>query len=224
MTIRNALLAGIMLQALVVGRVQAEGSTYTGLSLTSDYVVGGVTQNAGKPALQGYVEHDLDNGLYAGLWVSRVDFSAFGASDRFELDAYVGYRGETGKLRYDLTYYRYYYDAAGFDSDELWGKLTYAIGEHASVGVNLRAHFHGVFEDEFLYGPTFEFGLGEKTSLDGDLTLNTLNDDRAWSVGLRQQLTDTLSTSIRYHDSDFDAPRLEVSLSWDTDFAALAAH
>ena len=195
--------------------------TFVGVGLTSDYIFDNVRQNDGKPALQAYFETNLENGFYFGAWASQVDFSAYGSTDNAEIDLFAGYRGSLGKVSYDLAYLRYYYDQSGFDSDELWLKADYNLSEKAKVGASLHHAFHGVFADEWVYGPTFGLALSEKTALNGSATFNTLNKDTAWELGLRQQLTDTLSAKATYYDSNTDSGKVAVSLNWDTSINAL---
>jgi uncharacterized protein (TIGR02001 family) len=197
--------------------------TFVGVSLTTDYVVGSVSQTDGKPTLQAYAEHNLASGLYFGTFLSGVDFSEFGLEDKVEYDLYAGYRGAAGKLSYDIGYYRYYFNELGFDSDEIWLKANYAATDTVTVGANLRHHFSGRFNDEWLYGPTFKVALSEVTSVDGAVMANTLDDAVDWNVGLRQQLSPTVSASLRYYDSSFDEGFVAAAISFDTSLSALFA-
>lgn len=212
---RNTLMATGLL-ALVSGPVVAESATYFGISATTDYVDMGVSQTDGGPALQTYIEHDFGNGLYAGIWMSQVDFSPYGLTDSLEIDPYFGFRGESGKLSYDLYYARYYYDDSGYDSDELALELVYVVTDRLSLGANISTSFHGAFEGEALYGPTVSFGLDDLTTLDTDMHANSLDDTKDWSIGLKRQLTETLSAELRYHDTNYDDGRVSVAFSWDT--------
>jgi uncharacterized protein (TIGR02001 family) len=217
-TIQSFAVAAVLGMAAQVAEAQ---DTFVGIGVTSDYIVGNMRQNDGKPALQAYFETNLDNGIYFGTWASQVDFSAFGSSDNAEIDLYAGYRGGFGKISYDIAYFRYYYDKSGFDSDEVWLKADYNISEKAKVGTNLRHLFHGIFADEWMYGPSFGLALSEKTALNGSLTFNTLNKDVTWDLALRQQLTDTLSAKATYYDSNSDGGKIAVSLNWDTSINSL---
>lgn len=207
----------------VVATAANAQDTFMGLSLTSDYVVGSVSQTDGKPTLQAYIEHNTAAGLYFGAFLSGVDYKAFGLTDTLEYDLYTGYRGAAGKLSYDIGYYRYYFNELGFDSDELWLKANYAVSDTVTVGANLRRHFTGRFENEWLYGPTFKMGLSETTSVDGGVMANSMDDAVDWNAGIRQQLGETTSASLRYYDSSFDGPIVAVAVSFDTSLSALFA-
>jgi uncharacterized protein (TIGR02001 family) len=73
----------------------AQATTSLGFAITTDYVSGGETQTDGGPAVQGYVEVELQAGFYFGAWASNVDF---GDDNRVELDLYAGFRNEVGRL------------------------------------------------------------------------------------------------------------------------------
>ncbi|TMP43217.1 TorF family putative porin, partial [Pseudoalteromonas sp. S1688] len=59
----------------------------TTITAASDYTFNGVSQTDNDPALQASLDYAYDNGVYAGVWASNVDF---GDDTDFELDAYVG--------------------------------------------------------------------------------------------------------------------------------------
>lgn len=66
----------------------------TELTLTTDYVFRGVSQTMSLPALQGSLNFTHENGLFASIWGSNVDYVPDGAPDdeaRFEIDLLLGY-------------------------------------------------------------------------------------------------------------------------------------
>lgn len=71
----------------------------------SDYVFRGITQTGG-PAVQGGLDYSTDVGLYAGTWISNVDF---GTAATYETDVYGGYAGKAGDFGYDVGAIYYYY-------------------------------------------------------------------------------------------------------------------
>lgn len=79
------------------------------VTFTNDYRFRGVSQTSGDPALQGSLDVGFDNGIYAGIWGSNVNF---GDTDNanLEIDYYVGYAGElTEELSYAATLYYFQY-------------------------------------------------------------------------------------------------------------------
>src|SRR6185503_17086920 len=78
-----------------------------GIAFTSDYVSRGITNSAGHPAVQGYIEPSVGP-MYFNVWASNVDFGA----DEFEgaeIDTAFGLRHEFGKFKADIGYVHYFY-------------------------------------------------------------------------------------------------------------------
>ncbi|HSH96914.1 MAG: TorF family putative porin [Methylophilaceae bacterium] len=117
----------------------------TNVGIFSDYIFRGLSQTAGKPALQGGIDWTHSSGLYLGAWGSNQSWLAdAGAStgagayrnSSIELDVYGGYRstiGDTG-LSYDVGAIYVAYpgtrtSAAVIKADtaEVYGALTYSI-------------------------------------------------------------------------------------------------
>lgn len=92
------------------------GINYTAVaSFTNDYIYRGISQSAGDPAVQGYIEatHKL---LYAGGWASSVDFGKqrkragnLQESANLELSPYAGIRPQWQGISFDFgaAYYVY---------------------------------------------------------------------------------------------------------------------
>jgi len=127
-----AAIAAIGLSGPLAATAQEPASPIAGnLTLTTNYVVRGLTQTYNKPAVQGTIEYAHPTGLYAGLFASNVSWpgdawsvdpnlpaggSAYGGSpsnaisSSFELDIYAGYRGKfLGDFTYDVGAVYYYY-------------------------------------------------------------------------------------------------------------------
>ena len=87
------------------------------LTLTTDYIVRGLSQTGRRPAVQGTVDYSHSSGLYAGTFWSNVswpsDFFSNGTnniSSGVEIDGYFGFRNKLGEdLSYDVGYIYYYY-------------------------------------------------------------------------------------------------------------------
>ena len=83
---------------LACAALAAAGIAQAGISGTvtavSDYDFRGISLSATDPALQGSVDYAFDNGLYAGIWGSQVDFGNVYGED-FEVDYYLGYGGSS---------------------------------------------------------------------------------------------------------------------------------
>lgn len=144
-------LAGLGVVALAVASGAAQAEVSSTVTIASDYDFRGISQTARDPALQASLDWSHENGLYAGLWGSNVDygkstsdggegsptFTVSGPS--VEVDLIVGYGGSiTESVGYDVgaTYYTYYGESSGVsnvDYGEFHAGLSF--GEHASSTV-----------------------------------------------------------------------------------------
>jgi uncharacterized protein (TIGR02001 family) len=184
-----------------------------GLNLTTDYIFRGETQTDNNPAVQGYVEADWSL-FYLGAWASNVRID----DDRIELDLYAGVRRELGPVSLDLNYTRYLYDESGDCCGELGILLGAPIGEsvEAEGGVYL-----DLAEDTQWgqIGATLalpaEFGLGGTVGTDfGSLNLPD-GTKYAWDIGLARPIVGAATGDLRWHDSNYDAGRLVLSIAFD---------
>ncbi len=150
----KVLLAGLGL-LLVSGVVNAQSYTITpNVGVVSDYLVRGISQTSGRPALQAGVDWAHDSGFYLGLWGSNVswitDTGATGSAN-LELDTYGGYKSSFDNgISYDLGYIRYNFlgsykpaaTAVKADTHELYASLahhwlsakySYSLGDFLAV-------------------------------------------------------------------------------------------
>jgi uncharacterized protein (TIGR02001 family) len=112
------------------------------VSALTDYVSRGISQTAGDPAAQGWIEAAYRGQgwrpkFYGGFWASTINLPQ---SD-VEADVYAGARGTIGDLRYDLGVVRYLYpDAARrfhYQFTEFAGSFAYPIfSAMVQVGTN----------------------------------------------------------------------------------------
>lgn len=133
-------------------------ATITG---TTDYDFRGVTQSAQDPAIQGSLDFAADNGLYAGVWASNIDWGS--GDPNVEIDYYGGWAGGED-ITWDLgvAYYTYlgasssnyaeYYAGLGWSYFET--KVWYAPGYAGYSGKNER-----YFEGNVSYPLPANFGL-----------------------------------------------------------------
>ncbi|ALN61420.1 hypothetical protein GLA29479_535 [Lysobacter antibioticus] len=203
----------------------AHAGTSGSVSLTSDYLFRGVSQNNQNPALQGGIEYAHDSGFYVGAWGSNVswlsDTVVIGddISNSLELDGYVGYRGKAGELfSYDVGVLTYYYPGdypSGFnspDTTEIYLGGTLAPSETVSVGL------------KYSYAVTDLFGYADSDGsgyLDANLnwifqpgwTLNVHGGKQwiehnkdfeyaDWKVGVTKSFDNGFSVAAAYSDTD----------------------
>jgi uncharacterized protein (TIGR02001 family) len=94
----------ILLTILLISTT-ANAAVTANVSFTSDYIWRGMTQTDG-PAIQGGFDIGEDEGFYAGIWGSNVNFNNGNGQ---ELDYYGGYKFSLGEVGIDLGYIVYDY-------------------------------------------------------------------------------------------------------------------
>lgn len=103
-----------------------------GVTVLSDYVWRGVSQTQENPAVQAEFEVAHENGFYAGVWTTTVDFIPSGEEDDgvdYELDGYIGWAADlTDTLSLDLSFTRVIYPGANDGYDYNYNEYTAALG------------------------------------------------------------------------------------------------
>lgn len=123
--------------ATVVASILSSGVALAELSgnaaITSNYIWRGVSQTLDQAAGQGGIDYAHESGLYAGTWVSNVDFSGdYGSGYEngtgYEMDVYAGFSGEAGDLGYDVGVITYQYPVTPeFNFTEIYVSGTFNI-------------------------------------------------------------------------------------------------
>lgn len=146
-------LAGVGIAALGLASGAAQAEVTATFTAASNYDFRGITQSALDPALQASIDWVGENGVYASLWGSNIDFGTYEPTDPYvpppgepvpdpvanvdlniEIDAILGYAGSfTEDFGYDVgvTYYKYLGNDDGgvndFNYAEVFGGLGYKI-------------------------------------------------------------------------------------------------
>ena len=194
------------------------------VSLTSDYVFRGVSQNNEEPALQGGVEYAHDSGFYAGAWGSNVSWlsdAGGGISSSVELDGTLGYRGSAGDaFAYDVGALRYWYPGdypSGFnaaDTTELYAGFTFTPVE----GLGLGLKYSYAVGDLFGYADSdgsgyldaslnWTFVAGWTLNLHGGRQWIERNDAfeyADWKIGVTRAFDNGFSIAGTWTDTDAD--------------------
>jgi uncharacterized protein (TIGR02001 family) len=203
---KRALMFGAILA--MAGQAQAEeAQAFLGATITSDYILDGLSQTDGGPAFQPYLEVEFPPGFYVGAWMSNVDFGD--DTDRIETDLYVGLRGDTAYFSYDFTYFRYYYDETGYCCGEFVAAFEFPIAGPVSGTAAYHSYLNGLY--------AVSGGLG--IALPGEFELSGLYKsdtvEETWNIGVSRYLTDTVWAELRYHDASYADATTVVSLNWD---------
>ena len=118
--------AGIGLLAL---GARAEAAEFSGnAALTTDYVLRGITQTQGDPAVQAGFKAAGDSGFYGSVWGSNVEFAPrHRRQQRARLHRRLGRQALSDDWALDVNVYLLEYPSTTVDLDwtELNGTLTY---------------------------------------------------------------------------------------------------
>lgn len=211
----KSIIASALFAATGVAQADLSGS----LGVASNYYFRGVTQTGDAAAISGSVDYAHESGVYAGTWLSNVDF---GGKEDMEVDVYAGYGGEAGSVSYDISYLYYWYPGAGGDAQG--GELDYSEVA-ASLGfgpltatvaytVDAEASGPGPFQDGDLYyslgfepdwslggfAPSFLVGYYDFTD-DGKTGVGDLSYTH-WMVGMTKDAGDYGAFSVNYEQTD----------------------
>lgn len=205
-------LISMMLGAACLGTALQAGdfNFSSGISATSNYVSNGISQTNSKPTIQAYFEAEK-NGVYAGTWMSGVDFDD---DDNIEVDLYLGYRKSYDSgFFFDLGYAHYFYDASGACCGEI--KLTGAYSATGKLG----------FEGYLAYNPesgnvvksaALAYAITDRLALSALYGNTDANDNDFWHIGALMAFNDFFSGEIRYYGAQSGNEGLVVTLSLAT--------
>jgi len=175
----NAIALGAAVAAALTSGAAAADVT-ANATVASNYIWRGVTQTNDQAAGQGGIDWGHDSGLYAGTWVSNVDFSDITSGTvgtGYEMDAYGGFAGEVGGFGYDVgaAYYMYpIFPGANFV--EAYASGTFSV---VTIGVNYTVDSAEGNDPEknagalgyFNQGDTYVYGSLDFPTKVGDISL-----------------------------------------------------
>lgn len=219
MTSRLKTLAGASALMLLAGQAAAENTYTANVMLASDYVFRGISQTQEKGAIQGGFDAVLDNGIYAGVWASNVNFDTGARGTSTEVDYYGGYSGAIGctscSYKVGFIYYRYEGDTK-FDYIEAAASLTFG---GFVVGLNYSPEYLGdgttkaVGDEVDFYYPYVKYNH----TLPGDIALSLhaaynkmgeegvfepgQDDYSEWAVGLSKTFNG-FTAGVTYWDTN----------------------
>jgi uncharacterized protein (TIGR02001 family) len=154
-------------------------TTSGNLAFTSDYVWRGLSQNAGKFAVQGGFDATHSSGLSAGIWASNVTLT----TASLEVDVYANYAFKLGAIDASVGYIAYAYEGqSSANFEEVNVALTYA-------GLTLKAS-KGIAGDlntsDYYYEANYSYDVAAIKGLNLGLHYGTdrasKNDDYAVAV------------------------------------------
>ena len=125
------------------------------VGFASDYIWRGMTQSDG-PAMSGGFDYESQDGFYAGVWGSNVNF---GNGTGSELDYYAGYATQIGDVDVDIGYLVFDYPDSTPDAkfEEIYLNLSFGdLGFLYAYGQDNAPNYTEISYD---FGPvSFSFG------------------------------------------------------------------
>jgi len=158
-------------------------TTSGNLAFTSDYVWRGISQNAGKFAVQGGFDASHSSGLSAGIWASNVTLDPSLGNASLEVDVYANYGFKLGAIDASVGYIAYAYEGqSDANFEEVNVAATYA-------GLTLKAS-KGIAGDkntsDFYYEANYSYDIaaikGLNLGLHYGIDRAAKNDD--YAIGL----------------------------------------
>ena len=191
---------------------QTQDSNFSAYAtLSSDYPNRGISQTDETAALQLGVDYQHRSGLFAGAWVSNVDFRTESFRDEpraIEVDYYVGYNWLTEDWSLAATLVHYSYPGASFNYD-----YTELIGR---IGFHERFYYTLSYTDGLLSHDSS--ALGHELEIEWPLPWSTRlgaalgRFDSAdvgggayehWNIGISKPVR-RFGLDLRYYDTDYD--------------------
>jgi len=176
-------------------------------AITNNYIWRGITQTKDQAAGQGGVDWGHSSGLYAGTWLSNVDFSGLG--DGYEMDVYAGFGGEIGGFGYDLGAITYQYPVTpNFNFTEVYVSGTFSV---VTIGVNYTVDAASGNDAEKTVGASGAFDKGD-TYVFGSLDFPTEAGD--FSLYAASYMFDNSDKSYANGNSYGDLDYVHYGVSW----------
>lgn len=119
-------LAALALALAAVSAPVSASSLSSTFTAVSDYTFDGVSQTQNDPALQASLDFSAENGFYAGVWASNVEFSDTDPANT-EIDLYAGFAKdyESGwGWTAGVVQYTYTGAPSSYDYAEITGGVT----------------------------------------------------------------------------------------------------
>ena len=187
----------VSLSGLSFGAVSLSGN----VSVTTDYVWRGMTQNAEDPSVSGGFDLEDDSGFYLGMWAANVLAAEGSDTGSLELDGYLGFAGSfNDDAGYDVGYIAYTYPGvSAWDFEE-----TYISFDFYGAYVSYAAGMGTGVNDYVEVGYSIDAGPGSFSISYGDYDKSGSNYlvGYDWSVG---------DFTLSFYYSDYDADAGEAS-------------
>lgn len=191
------------------------GTLSSTVGVVSEYVFRGLAQTDEHPALQASMDYSHDNGFYAGLWGSNVDFDD-GDEANLETDLYAGMSGELNGLAWDVGGIYYLYPGADSSLDYDFFELAVSGGYdfkvvNTTLALNYSPNFYLDSGDAYYVAANAEAPLPHDFKLQAHFGRQYIDDEGSfgspdyndWSAGIGYSVAG-FDLSVNYIDTNLD--------------------
>ena len=223
--------------ALLGMSAQSFAEVSMNIGATSNYVWRGVSQTDDAAAISGGLDWSSPTGLYAGTWLSNVEFGEDedgNSLSPYELDLYGGFAGEINDFGYDVGLIYYTYDSdddANFlelGASGSWMFLTAGLNYTISSDVeDTNAGAESFIEGDLYYYAGVSFDLPENFSVGGTIGSYAFEDDGVnnadldythYQLDLSRSAGDFGDVTLSLSDTDIDDDDMKFFVSWSKTF------
>ena len=218
MNLNKLVMGGVAAAVLATAGVSTAtaGEIEANVALSTDYIFRGITQTNNDPAISGGFDYSLDNGFYAGIWASNVNFDTNGeegtSRTTTEIDVYGGWAGEISEgVELDLGYIYFVYpgDSGALNYSEFTAGISFG---DLGFGLVYSPDYFGSDSDAIVFNVDYSVGVAKNLSLDlhtgytvtdeEDVIGAGVGDDYLdWSIGLSTSAAG-VDLSLTYTDTD----------------------
>jgi len=221
MNLNKLVMGGVAAAVLATANVSVAnaGEIEANVALSTDYIFRGVTQTNNDPAISGGFDYSFDNGFYAGVWASNVDF---GDDASTEIDLYGGYAVEVSEgveLDFGYIYYVYTGESSGLNYSEFTASISF---DDLSFGLVYSPDYFGSDEDAIVFNVDYSTPIASNLNLDvhagyieadaaddvsvifGEGIAETIDSYVEYSIGL-STTTAGVDLSLKYHGTDISS-------------------
>ena len=183
MSLKKLVMGGVAAAVLSTGAVSTAnaGEIEANIALSTDYIFRGVSQTGNDPAISGGFDYSFDNGFYAGIWASNVNFGSNAevgvdendgvvvvetSTTSTEIDVYAGWAGEISEgVELDLGYIYFVYpgDSGSLNYSEFTAGISFG---GLGFGLVYSPDYFGSDEDGIVFNVDYSVGLTKSVSLD----------------------------------------------------------
>lgn len=212
----QAILTALALVALLSGipaaQAQAErGAMHGTISLSSDYILNGLSQTYDEPSLRVSLDFEHESGFFAGGSLSNVGYLA---EERFQtprdtqIDIYAGYVWRQDRWMANLTVSRYRYPGIRRSYDYTQATANVSFRDRYFLAVSRSSSFLSIYDAAEIYraGVALPWVRNIEVGINAGKFKSRGRFDTSytfWDVGLSRPMG-RFALDLRYHGNSYE--------------------